>query len=80
MQITPTASFALAGLAVALGLALIVAPRSLARMQRKLILWQLKAMRTGRYRKVAKAYGWLLFVLGIALALVQWLMIASGQV
>ena len=77
--VTPTASFALALVAVVLGLALILAPNRLARLQRKLILWQLKLMRQGRYQKVAKLYGWLLFVLGVALLLVQWLMIASGQ-
>ena len=79
MQIAPSSAFALAGLAVVLGLAMIVAPRRLARFQRRLILWQLKAMRNGRYQKVAKIYGWLLFVLGVALLLVQSLMIASGQ-
>lgn len=75
--ISPSAAFALAALAVVLGLAMILAPDGLIRMQRRLIVWQLKLMRRGRFRRVVKIYGWLLFVLGIALALVQWLLIAA---
>lgn len=74
--IAPTAAFAL--VAVVLGLAFILAPHGLVRAQRRLILWQLRVMRRPRFMKVVKIYGWLLFVLGVLVALLQYLLLAAG--
>ncbi|MBW0144235.1 hypothetical protein [Sphingomicrobium clamense] len=75
--IAPSAAFALAAVAVVLGLALILAPRGLMNLQRRMIVWQLRMMRRPRFIRVVRFYGWLLFVLGVLVALLQWLILTA---
>ena len=57
----------LAMLGVTIGLAMILWPDRIIRRLRKWLLFQLRLIRRPGYRRMLKAYGWLLFVTGALL-------------
>ena len=63
------AQWALAIAGVTLGLPMILAPQRIIRGLRKWLLFQLRLVRRPGYRRMLKAYGWLLFVTGFLLML-----------
>ena len=67
LAIPDTLKWALAILGVALGLAMILAPDRIIRRLRQWLLLQLRWVRRPGYRRMLKAYGWLLFVTGALL-------------
>lgn len=69
--------WALAIAGIALGLPCILWPDRIVRRMRKWLQWQLRWVRSPRYRRFLKLYGWLLFVTGTLLALLLWL-VGSG--
>lgn len=69
LSIPHPAKWALASAGVAIGLFMILAPDTIIRALRKLLLFQLRLVRRRGYRHMLKIYGWLLFVCGVLLML-----------